>query len=317
MKERPWLKRVGIILCLVMAVWIAVIFNNVRRENEMEREALRKLSKEYEETMRPLWKEKAQLEQEIIEQEKLVADEAMSPIMLLCTEPSAQLMNDVYPIADQYNYPAVIVISEDAFIGDEGCLAENDAAFLLDLGWELCIGADAGTDLASLYQRVTDAGLPAPVAVYYPANDVTNEQEEQILTLGIQTVIRYGKKLEERNTEGLWYPAAYGSSESNAKSVFQTMVRNAAPLALTVGYGNSREQFSTTNYSNMLKTINNYEKAGEVEVLRIQDACNMYLNEQSSAFGKPETDAQRRLRELREELAELNEKIWSKEKTEQ
>lgn len=317
MKKRPWLKWVGIVLCVVMAVIIAVIFEHVRRENEAEREELRKISKEYEETIRPLWNEKERLEREIAEQEKVVAEEAPpSPVILLCTQPSGKILSDVYPIADQYGYSAGIVISENAFPGDTGCLTESDVVYLLDQGWELCLGANADTDLAALHQRVAEAGLPSPVAVYYPANDATKAQEEQALALGIETLIRYGKNTAEGNTEGLWYLSAYGSSENDAKSVFQTMVRNALPLALTVGYSSSREQFSSENYSNMLRTVSSYERTGDVEVLSIHGACSAHFGEQSGAFSEPETEAQRHLRELKEELDAVNEKIWCIERDE-
>lgn len=317
MKKRPWLKYAGIVLCVVMAVIIAVIFEHVRRENEAERVELRKIAKEYEEIMRPLWNEKARLEQEITEQEKVVEEEAPPPpVILLCTQPSGKILSDVYPIVDQYGYSAGIVISENAFPGDADCLTESDVAYLLDQGWELCLGANVNTDLTALYQRVVDAGLPAPVAVYYPANDATKAQEEQALALGIQTVIRYGKNIAEGNTDGLWYLSAYGSSESDSKSVFQTKARNAAPLALTVGYSSSREQFSSENYGNMLKTVSSYERTGDVEVLSIQSASRAYLGSQSGAFSEPETEAQRHLRELKEELDAVNKKIWCIERDE-
>ena len=315
MKKRPWLKWIGIVLCAVITVLIAIAFYHVKEANEAERAELREVAKHYEEAIRPLWNEKAQLEREIAEQEKVVEAEAPpSPVILLCTEPSEKLLSDVYPIASQYGYPAAIVISEDALPGDADCLTESDVVYLLDQGWELCLGADAETDLAALYQRVTDAGLPSPVTVYYPAGGATKVQEEQMPALGIQTVIRYGKKTAAGGMEGLWYLSAYGSNEEDSKTVFQAGVRNAMPQVLTVGYSKSREQFSATNYSNMLKTVNSYELAGDIQVLSIQNASAAYLRSLNGAFSETETEAQRHLRELKEELAAVNEKIWEFER---
>lgn len=317
MKKRPWLKWGGIVLCAAIVVVIVMMFAYVRRVNEAERKELREISKEYEEIMRPLWNEKARLEQEITEQERMAAEEAPpSPVILLCTEPNKRILDDVCPIADQYGYPSGIVISEDAFPGDEDCLTMGDVVHLLDQGWDLCIGIDADTDLAALCQRVADAGLPTPTAVYYPSGDVTGEQEEQIQALGIHAVICYGVKLTKRNTEGLWHSMAYGSNESNAKSVFQGMVHNAMPLVLTVGYSSSREQFSAENYSNMLKTVSSYERTGDLEVLSIRDASEAYLRSQNGAFSELETDMQRHLRELKEELDAVNARIWDIERDE-
>ena len=318
MKKRPWLKWVAIFLCIMMAAFILNAIKRVTDVNEAERAELRKIAKEYEQVMRPLWEEKARLEREITEQEKVVAEQdPLSPVILLCTEPNEKLLSDVYPITCQYGYPAAIVISEDAFPGDADCLTENDVVFLLDQGWELCLGADADTDLAALYQRVTDAGLPLPVAVYYSAGDETKAQKEQALVLGIQTVIFYGRKTAVSGAEGLWYLSAYGSYEDDAKTVFQTKAHNVMPQALTVGYSNSRERFSSENYSNMLKTISSYEKSEDVIVMSIQDAHGMYFDEQSGASGELETEAQRHLRELKEELDAVNEKIWNTEKDEE
>ena len=314
MKKRPWLKWIGIILCVAMTIIIAIIFARVRRANEAERAELRRIAEEYEETMRPLWEEKARLEHEITEQEKVVAEEAPpSPVILLCTEPSADTLVDVYPIVQDYRYPAALVLWEDDFPGEKGCMTVSDALDLCDNGWELCLGVDADTDIAALYARVTEAGLPAPVAVYNPNNDMTAKKEKQVLSLGIQTVICYGKSVPENDTDGLWYLSAYGSSESDAKTTFQAKVRDAMPQALTVGFNNSYELFSELNFGNMVKTINSYEKSEDVIAMGIQDACKEYMRSQDSAFSRPETEAERHLRELQEALDDVNAKIWNLE----
>ena len=313
MKKRPWLKRVAIFLCMVMVICIFVVFKRVQEANEAERAQLRVIAREYDEVMRPLWEKKAQLEREITEQEQLVADEAPPvPVILLCTEPSEKILEDIYPITNQYMYPAAIVISEDAFPGEANRMFESDVSELCDEGWELCLGADADTDLAALYDRVTEAGLPAPIAVYTPNNDLTPVQETQALALGIHTAICYGKNAPESKTDGLWYVSAYGSNESDSKTTFQSKVLNAMPQALTVGYSSSREQFSESNYSNMIKTVSNYEKSDDVIVMSIQGANEAYLSS-LNAF-KPETEAERRLSELKAELEAVTDQIWGMEK---
>lgn len=310
MKKWLWLRQLGIILCVVMVVIIAVLFHRVRDANEAEREALAQISREYEETMRPLWKEKERLEREITEQEKRIAEDAPPvPVVLLCTEPNEALLSDVYPIADSFAYPAALVVSEGAFPGDAGCLTESDVAFLAEQGWELCLGADGETDLAALAQRTAAAGLPSPVAVYFPAGDGTAAQEAQALALGIRIVIRYGKGAAAGDTEGIWYLSAYGSSESDAKTVFQTKVRSACPSVLTVGYSNNRERFDAENYRSMLKTIHSYEETKDVEVSGIQNAYSAYSDAQNGAFSGPETEAERRLAELEEALDAVNDRL--------
>ena len=61
MKKRPWLKWIGIVLCVAITVLIAIVFHHVKEANEAERAELREIAKEYEEIMRPLWSEKARL----------------------------------------------------------------------------------------------------------------------------------------------------------------------------------------------------------------------------------------------------------------
>lgn len=317
MKKRPWLKWVAIFLSLMMIGFMIYVFREVKEANEAERAQLRVVAKQYEEVMRPLWEEKARLEHEITEQEKVVAEEAPpSPVILLCTEPSVDILVDVYPITHDYRYPAAIVLWEDDFPGGKGCMTVSDTLDLCKRGWELCLGVDADTDIAALYARVTEAGLPAPVAVYNPNNDMTAKKEKQVLSLGIQTVICYGKSVPENDTDGLWYLSAYGSSESDSKTTFQAKVRDAMPQALTVGFSNSYELFSASNFGNMVKTINSYEKSEDVIAMSIQNACEEYLRSQDSAFSRPETEAERHLRELQEALVDVNAKIWNLEKDE-
>ena len=315
MKKRPWLKWVGIALCAVMIACIVVAFHRVKSENDAERAELRKLAQEYEEVMRPLWNEKARLEREIAEQEKAVAAEAPpSPVILLCTEPKDEVLSDVLPIVRTYLYPAALVLSEDAFPGETDRLDISDVLELCDLGWELCLGADADTDLSALCDRVTEAGLPLPAAVYYPSDEPTQEQEQAALALGIQTVIRYGKNTPESGTDGLWTISAYGSNESDSKTSFQAKLRSGVPQVLTVGFTDSRERFSETNYGNMLKTINSYEKSDDAVVMGIREANEAYFQSRDDAFSKPETDAERQLRKLREELEAIDAQIWDREK---
>ena len=118
MKKRPWLKWVAIFLSLVMIGFMFHVFKEVKEANEAERAQLRVVAKQYEEVMRPLWDEKARLEREIAEQEQVVADEAPpSPVILLCTEPSVDTLVDVYPITNDYKYPAALVLWEEEFPG--------------------------------------------------------------------------------------------------------------------------------------------------------------------------------------------------------
>ena len=83
------------------------------------------------------------------------------------------------------------------------------------------------------------------------------------------------------------------------------------PQAMTVGFENKRELFSESNFGNMLKTINSYERSDDVAVMSVQEATELQLRSEDGAFSEPETEAQRYLNELKEALDSVNMRIQS------
>lgn len=315
MKDGPWLKRIGIGLCFVMLFFVLFTYLKIREENIESTRELIVLAEEYNTTMRPLWTEKAKLEREIEkleeEQEYLLSGPAV--LMLLCAEPNAKVLEDILPMLRQYDYTAALVLTEDQFPGNEGCLTWRETYRLINEDWELCIGINSDTDIDDLYEKIIDDGFPKPVAAYFPSGVCTEEQKETILNLGIHTIICYGKKVEQDISEDVWYVSAFGSNESNSKNVFLSSVDEPSPLVLTVGYSHTAERYDTTNYGNMLRTINKYEQSENVYVKSIHAAYRDYRANEAN-FGEDYLQSQRHLSELKARLDEINEAFHDEQK---
>lgn len=308
MREGRWFKWVCIILTLASLVVLLQAANKIKARNEAERDELRERAEAYDEAMKPLLSEKRRIERELemLDDEQAKAQTFAASVFFLCTEPDAGIMTDIVPALETYGYPGLLAVSEDRFFGDEGCLTVTQANTLLRKGWELCISADAATDIEALCSRIAEEGLPTPAAVYYPEGDFIADQEDTLRSLGIDKLICYGKKAESR----LWSAIAYGNYESDAKKMFLGVTQAGDSIALTVGYTRAREQYVASNFNAMLRTIDSGIGDGTAYVRTLAAAKDCYLEYKGSGSGV----FVNRRSELENRLKEINAQLWEQEK---
>lgn len=300
----------GIIICAAVVVVMLVTMAQVRRASRHDREQLETVAAEYNAVMRPLWNEKSRLEQEIgeLKEEKGRAEHVPATILFLCTEPDGRMIEDAYQLLSSYDYPALLILSEDKLPGDPDCLSIVQVKVLLGEGWELGVAVDADTDVAALCSRIEDLSLPKPTVAYFASGKCDAGQLALLKAQGIFTVIQYGLSADSLVQDDVWFLRAYGSRDSGAKNAFTDSAQSSSPLVLTVGYTRERDMFNLTTYGSMLRTVESYELAGNIYV---KSASTAYEDIMSGVdpFREISRIYQERLHKLESELAEVNEAI--------
>ena len=306
MREQPWMKWAALALSVILIVALIFVSGRIRKERQEEREQLQTVSDTYAEKMRPLWNEKRRIERELaaLENEQ-VKEEALSvSVLLLCTEPDARIMDDMMKKTDNYGYPALVCVSPERFFGDEGCLTVAEMSELVGRGWEICVTVNGETDIPALYRRVLDAGLPTPVAVYYPNGGYDRQESELLLSMGINKAIVYGT--DDYHFQSMWQSFAYGSMEKDSQTVFWNKIQAGESVVLTVGYTDGREMYNDSNLSGLLDSVDSLMSDGLLFVRNLSDAYLCYqeylYSGGSASFESRRTDLQERLNEIEDEL---------------
>lgn len=309
MKQNPWLKWVCVVLTAALSIGILYTLWDIRQSQKAESARLEALSAEYSVQLRPLREKKAGLERQLYQltQNHQEEKDTTSYIILLVTEPDKRIFTDVLPLVKQYGYPGAVALGENTLPGAADCLNVNQLNQLVTAGWEVCLSADASTDIAALEEKVTDLGF-APNAVYFPDNDCTPVQSLKMQQMGLSARIGYGKSVTSEMDGQLLSIRAYGSNEVNAKSVFNSAVNSSTVLALTVGYQNSREKFNEDNFGNMLSTVAGSVKAEKCRVAGINSVSEMY-RDNIERWEKLEKQYRIRRAELETQLEEVTRQI--------
>lgn len=263
----------------------------------------------YNEESAALQAQKQELESEIAQLEGEISDAASNhgSAVLLYTEPNARLLDNVVPMMNDYGYHGSIAISDRYFPGNDGCLSVAQVNDLIDDGWDLCLSVSSDTDVAALYNRITDVGLPAPVALYCPDEACSKTQAKAALKLGINYAFEHHKKTENQ-VQDMEYFSASGSNESTSSSALSSAVKKSSCIAMTVGWHRDRELYEINNYSAMLSVTAQYASAGRLALTSTSAAIERFHMHEKD-IEKAETERTKQKADLEAQLADIEEQI--------
>lgn len=306
---------VCIAVSVLIAVGIYVTYLVVRSEAKREAAALSAIANKYESMLSPLISERNALENEI----KSVTDKRdglgldMATILYVFAEPSSRIIGDgAFAQLDSYGYSAIVAVSDALFPGNDGCLTIDDMRMLIGHGWEIAVSADGSTDIGAVCARLADAGLPAPVAVYYPFGGYDDSAADAIRDAGISAVIRYVSETEQNGESALWMPTAIGSYENNVKKYYESAVAHSECVVLVTGFINSREMYYESNFRAMLSLSDQTISSGSAVNLQFGQAHDRFrLVQTMKTDNEKQCNAQlelmnANLENLKNEIDELN-----------
>ena len=157
--------------------------------------------------------------------------------------------------------------------------------------------------------------MPIPQAVYFPEGDCTLQQEEVIRDLGIAAVIQYGSAYPADAPAGtLWYLEARAAYDSQNGNALLWAINNSTGMALTEGWQQPRELFSTEDFQQSLDFLVAYVAMGKAEVANVSQAWQQRFEaeqirkaEEQSWLDRRESLVQRQA-EIEQALRELGSK---------
>lgn len=244
-----------------------------RIDNIQHGQELAKQAQEYNENIKLLKQQKAQLEEQLsLEKDKLIIENMGSSIVLLA-DTNENHLNDTIPTLNSYGYVGVIAIDDNISPLDniDGYLNIDDINELVQKGYELVLTIDCNSNIKDLYNKYKE--YFDIKGFYCPKKDITNSQIKDIKQIGLNTVITYdGVMLDE----DIFSITSIGSYDKNAKAIFDDGLKISQISAFSIGYSNSNEMYLKSNVDSMLERMNKAQTANKTLVTNITGAKLRY-----------------------------------------
>lgn len=230
------IKTVVIILIIILCVaGIYFLINLNKSEQNMlslseQQEQQRMLA------LRPLYEEKAKLENQLsdITYQRNHAVDRSPVIIPLLTDCSGVFVREVSNILEQYDYPAIICISDMYYPGAKGCISIEEAKELVTRRWEFMI--DISSDIDRLTELLLASELTEPVAIYCSNKDEYDESISFDLPL-----VYYGNQSDKS-----LFNAVYGLQTEELLYALDTVLSNKQAVIMTGGTVLPREIYDKT-----------------------------------------------------------------------
>ncbi len=317
--DSVWFKIVAIVLAVALVAVLVIVRSQqaARAREEKQRE-----TRECEQAIAPLKQQREEILQQIKDVELKLAggDLSFASVLILYVQPNEGLIEDSLPIVrgtDEvagYEYPCLVCCEEDSFPGDENCISVSQALELIDDGWQFGLTLTPEDDVAALCDEMTALGLPSPAFAYYPLSNFNADdpnQEQELLSHGITTVLQYNFVPEDNDKHLLDYIAAYGFREKNCRSVLQETVANSSTLTFTIGYNNPYERYEQRPFLSMLSLFQNSVDEGHLAVTTIEgalarrDALSAELSAREAELNAQKAACQQHLAEIDDEITRV------------
>ena len=288
----------AVLVVLAMAVFIPQMVKNRQvQQEQVEKNA--QLQQEQLERLRPLISEKRALQREASDiQAELDADGRTAGMSaILFQAPSAMIQDDAIKVLNDHNVQGNVLISMQAFPGQEGRLSVEELRELTDAGWELCVPYMAEADMARLLERIAQCGLPAPRSLLLQQEASATALAACIERFGFVAVAYVG---QAPGTEAdVFELAVYSHREdlTTINAIFDQLQVRGHYAAVTVSYDqNAADYYSGSRMNSILDYCAYYG----IDVAPISEVA---------AEDRQSCDAQKREADLNEKLQEVNRKL--------
>ena len=289
-----------VVIILVTIACIAGIYFLVNL-NKSEQDQLA-LSEQKEQqrmlALRPLYKEKSKLESQLAEitDKRNHAVDRSTIIIPLLTDCTDDFVLDISKILQQYDYPAVICISDTYYPGADGCISVEKAKELVNRRWEFVI--DISSDINKLTELLLSAGLTKPVAIYCPNKDEYDKSMDFNLPLVI-----YGNQSDKSLFE-----AAYGMQTDELFYTLITALDSKKAVIMTGGTLLPREIYDKTMILDILSYAEYMGAESDFQICTYSENAALqaeYSQQQQKVIDETEAE----FKSLTDALTNINEQI--------
>lgn len=256
-----------------------------------------------------------------IEREKLGKGTAS----FVCVGAHKKVYNIVYPELQKKNYPGVLVLTEDLFVGGSDCITVEQLAELRNAGWEIaaCFSAvedDPIGSLKSLLEKMKGLGVDTVSTVYFDRNGYSASYDDALIGLGIRNAVFHGDGSGEQTSylnpehpseSSLWTVYSLSYATVGKETFLSTIEESGGSLAFEFTFDTSQISSYCTDYGvKNLLTVCNGRDSEKVDFLTLNGAREYVL---SVYDGSDDVvpKLQRELRDLESDLADIEKQITS------
>ena len=246
-------------LCVVLAGALGFVIVQSRREDQARTLELEEISKD----LTSLREQKLELEAELagVRKENDEQIGGMATFSLLVTDLNDEFVNQITPLLEEAELPAVMALRPEQFPGQSGLITLEDFQERLDSGWDYCLAWNGGEDFDGWYtgmiSQLEEIGLSAPTVLYCAERSYTAELETAASANGITTIVHSGEKdlpLVATEFGEPWKPGSIRWIASGARNSLESAVEKHGSMAFVV----DQVDFYESEFSAMLSLVKNY-----------------------------------------------------------
>lgn len=295
---------------LIVVALLAVLFATIAyfyREKQKEEALVYQQVEKYNAFIKEARQEREQLQKESKKiYEQLYLPDMGSTVILL-SDTRIEQKEDAIAIMDFYDYHGVIALSASYMPEDniEDYLTRQDVDELIEKGYEVVIKI-INEDISRTYKKFVENGYDVK-GFYFEGNNVGQSKIDDVKRIDPNLII-IGTYEDGYNYVDDLLITAYGSAQSGVKTKYEDSTKISKPVALTVGYDNSKSQYSEGNFEAMIKTVKVHNNDGSSKVCNISEAIQVH-DEYLLALNEEFPEETQRLNEINLRIEEINNEI--------
>lgn len=207
-------------------------------------------------------------------------------------------------LMEDYDFKGVVALSLSTLPEDniDEYMNSDDIDELIEAGYELVIKI-INEDITRTYQKFIERGYDIK-GFYFEGNNVGQAKIDTVKRIDPNLVI-IGTFENGFNYVDDLLITAYGSAQSGVKTKYEDAIDISKPIALTVGYDNSKSQYSEDNFEAMLKNIRNHVKDDTTKLCTVTEAIEAH-DEYIAALKEEMPEEMNRLEEIKQRIEKIN-----------
>lgn len=291
------------LLCVVLVGLLGFGILQSMREDQAKALALEEIN----ERLEPLRSRKLELEAELagLKRENDEQMGGMATLSLLVTDLSGDFVAQIAPLLETAEVPAVMVLSQEQFPGNEGLITVEEFRQLLENGWDYCTAWDGSIDFSEWYinmaQRLKELGFAMPESLYCAERSYTADLEKAAQVQGITTLVHSGEKnLPIVDTEHgtPWRLGSIRWIASGGRNCLEQAIEKHGSMVFVI----DQMDFYESEFKAMLNLVKRYQGEETLMAGTLAEA-GTYREEVIAQQEKMQNEAyEARVRELNEEI---------------